>query len=95
MKFKQFKLPEFGFTDKSGEEPPHDEETVTQENKEMEGGDKEKTDSDSQTEAAVEYQQGDEAMRAITQIWTKKHLVIAYVLYVSFHSENCILQLWN
>jgi hypothetical protein len=40
----------------------------------------EKHETDSTEEPNVEYQHGDEAIRAMTQVWTKKHLIIAYIL---------------
>lgn len=53
----------------------------TEDNKELDAANA--ADSGSEPEdLSTEYQRGDEAIRAMTQVWSRKHLTIAYILYV-------------
>jgi hypothetical protein len=58
---------------------PKDVETTEKTNKENNATDV--VDSASEPDdSSTDYQRGDEAIRAMTQAWSRKHLIIAYIL---------------
>lgn len=63
------------------EKAPQDaENTVTDDKETAQVRD---TDSSSiRDDSNVDFQRGDEAIRAMTQIWSKRELIFAYILYV-------------
>lgn len=60
------------------EHTPQDAENTLAELKEQNVDEKQVTTPEDDSD--TEYQHGDQAIRAMTQIWTRKHLIIAYLL---------------
>ncbi|KAH7166453.1 major facilitator superfamily domain-containing protein [Dactylonectria macrodidyma] len=78
----RFKVPR-PFADKpvvEEEKAPQDIENTTANDKETGVTAKERDSSLERDDSDAEFQRGDEAIRAMTQIWTKRDLIIAYFL---------------
>lgn len=58
---------------------PTDAENTTGDAKDMISTEKHADDDDS---SSTEYQHGDEAIRAMTQAWSRRDLIVAYILCV-------------
>ncbi|KAH6990003.1 hypothetical protein EDB80DRAFT_882015 [Ilyonectria destructans] len=89
----RFRVPQ-PFADKpvvEEEKTPQDVENSTANDKETGVTAKERDSSIERGDSDADFQRGDEAIRAMTQIWTKRDLIIAYVLPSPLESSEAII----